>query len=130
MNLNDSRERKEKKPKKTTNKTKQKVKCHLLVLPGSEPSHGLTAPVASRPACPLPGAAVSPRSLSLLFAVCTVGQEQRADLLQRDAELPWRERVPAASTAHTRLRGQPCPPCSPFGSPPASRPGHAADGEQ
>lgn len=59
---------------------------------------------------------MSPRSLSLRFAVSSgqtveLGKSRDADLLQRDLELPWREKVPRSQrrAQQTRLQEQRCP---------------------
>lgn len=80
---------------------RERKNCHLLLLPGSEPSHGTARLI---PPC-RPGAAMAPRPLH--FAVSSrqtveLGRSRDAALFQRDLELPWRERFPTPDREHSK----------------------------
>lgn len=82
-------------------------------LPGRPRSCGVTR-VSKRALCGSPPADVE------------LGKSRDAGLLQRDLELPWRERFPTPDTEHSKQvyenRGVPPGPCPTLSSSPASRP--------
>lgn len=80
---------------------RERKNCHLLLLPGSEPSRGTARLVPPR----RPGAAVAPRSLHFLVSsrqMIELSRSRDTALFQRDLELPWRERFPTPDREHSK----------------------------
>lgn len=121
---------------------RERKNCHLLLLPGSEPSRGtarlcpspVPAPHPSPPSRSCRGTQVSAVSS---WQTVELGKSRDTALLQRDLELPWRERFPTPDREHSKHENRGVPSLSLRDAfvfsclPPSPRvPRHAAGGEQ